>query len=655
MNKVLFITLVFLFPVVIHSGPHTVQKGETFEDIARLYNLPLDSILHSNPDTEAYSGLTIEVPLSSLVYDLGESNTFRFFQYRHKENIDKGVKKYRKGKEKLEKMFLAIGKKKESLKFEAITCFEEAVSHGNINALYQLGCYKVHGSFYPENKAVTFNRGLNENITEFKEGIEYLQIAAVSGHLYDALTELAIACGHEDSPIRNPYLCVSMLEQYKEEYNIPVNSLLCYMYENGYGINRDYLKAYVYCPSLTLSSGDAGKTHREEILEKIEALNLNFESAKYGVGLDPEMMFTIGCSYYHNEILEPEGLFWLHRAVRGGCSDASWTLAGILQNKNFKPGYAKSSDEKEVMHFVTLAADGGKKEAKDYLVAYKEYQSQKRERERQMELARQQRREEEKRQKREKWLNLAGQVLNLATQTYVAVETSKMGGNVYNQGYSIPTMSYGQMSDNQFFAQNQLALQQIAQYTYNKVYSDWTGTPMVYTDMSAVNLGTDTSVGSPLWMWGMQQDINQIATNNARMQSEIVAYYRRQTDQITQQLIADPTAPIAGYVDIDGNWISHEMVEAGIDLSQEAQDDQYSVVEKIRQKNRNYYSERYGNKECHICHNQKVCQTCNGKKYYYGNLGTSTPIECPNCFIENGVRTGLCGNCQGRGYVYGLR
>ena len=97
------------------------------------------------------------------------------------------------------------------------------------------------------------------------------------------------------------------------------------------------------------------------------------------------------------------------------------------------------------------------------------------------------------------------------------------------------------------------------------------------------------------------------------------------------------------------------MVEAGIDLSQEAQDDQYSVVEKIRQKNRNYYSERYGNKECHICHNQKVCQTCNGKKYYYGNLGTSTPIECPNCFIENGVRTGLCGNCQGRGYVYGLR
>lgn len=66
--------LAFLCVSSVYAGPHTIQKGETFADVAKLYNVPLDSIIKANPNTEAYAGLTIEVPLSTLVYDLGTAN-----------------------------------------------------------------------------------------------------------------------------------------------------------------------------------------------------------------------------------------------------------------------------------------------------------------------------------------------------------------------------------------------------------------------------------------------------------------------------------------------------------------------------------------------------------------------------------------------------
>lgn len=657
MKFILLILSVLTFPIMVQGGPHTVQKGETFGDIAKLYGIPLDSLLYANPNTEAYTGLTIEVPLNSLVYDLGESNTFRFFQYRHKDNINKGIKEYRKGREKLGKMFTTSGNKRKSLESEVITCFEKAISYGSIDALYHLGRYKVHGCFYSEEKPITFDLRLNENLNELAEGIEYLQIAAISGHIYNALTELAVVCGHQDSPIRNPYLCLSMLEKYKKDFNLPVNDLLCYMYETGYGINIDYIQAYINTPELSLTNNNSTKTHREEIIEKIELLPSNFENSRYGVGLDSNMLFAIGMGYYHDDILEPEGLFWLHRASYKGNADASWTLAEILQNKNYRKGYVNDSNEDEILHFVSEAANSGKPEAKEYLVAYKEYQKQKREAEHQREIEQQLLAEQKKREREQRWINFAYGLAQTAAQTYLTIEANK-NQNYFNQSqYYSPSMPLGQMSDAQFFAHNQLALEQIAQYTYNKVYADWTGTPMAYTDMSAVNLGTDMSPGSPLWMWNMQQDINRMATVNAKMQCEIVAFYKKQADDITQHMITNPTSPIAGYVDIDGNWISHDMVANGInyDNDSDADADRYNGFEKIRQRNRDYYSLRYGNKECPSCHNRGICKSCNGTKYIYGDLGQTTPIECPNCFIENGHRTGLCRVCQGSGYVYGLK
>ena len=63
---------------------------------------------------------------------------------------------------------------------------------------------------------------------------------------------------------------------------------------------------------------------------------------------------------------------------------------------------------------------------------------------------------------------------------------------------------------------------------------------------------------------------------------------------------------------------------------------------------------RYGWKTCHICHGSGVCTTCNGKGYFYGGFGIGEPIPCPNCLIQNGVRTGKCRTCSGKGKVYGL-
>ena len=256
------------------------------------------------------------------------------------------------------------------------------------------------------------------------------------------------------------------------------------------------------------------------------------------------------------------------------------------------------------------------------------------------------------------WANIAGSVIQAAAQTYVAVESAKMQSQQM-QGtspYTIQRMPMGQMSDAQWQTRNQLALQQLAQYTMNKTYADWTGTPMIPTDMSAVDLGTDMSPGSPLWNWGIQQQINTMATQNARMSCEISAFYKRQADQITQQLMENPLQPIAGYVDRDGIWISREMVAAGNNSFDNSDtSSQYSSHEDIRLKNKAYYAERYGNKDCRLCHGNGVCSTCNGKGYDYNEFGVQGIHECPNCLRVNGHASGKCSQCQGSGHVYGLK
>lgn len=231
---------------------------------------------------------------------------------------------------------------------------------------------------------------------EFQKGIEYLQIAALIGKNGKALIELALACGYEDSPIRNPYLCLGMLEQYQKEQGLEVNNLICYMYENGYGIHPNLLQAYIYCPSTELTNKSGIKTHREKILEQIEAMPTNFESSRYGVGLDAKTMMSVGFSHYHNDVLEPEGIFWLHRAARQDNADANWALASILQNGKHAKGSMGNSwnNESQMLCFVKNAAANGKQEAEDFLEAYEKQQKAKAEQKRRRELERQRQIEE---------------------------------------------------------------------------------------------------------------------------------------------------------------------------------------------------------------------------------------------------------------------
>ena len=653
-----FITL--FFALSVYAGPHTLQKGETFADVAKLYNIPLDTLLKSNPNIEAYVGLTIDVPLSTLVYDLGDSELFRTMRYQNTDNHKRGIKIYKKTYEKQLRLNKTTGKKRRKIEAQIISGYLEAVQYGNTDALYQLGRQKVHGIFYNTDGYPNFSQKVNTILDEFQKGIEYLQIAALIGKNDKALIELALACGYEDSPIHNPYLCIGMLEQYQKELGLDVKRLICYMYETGYGIHPNLLQAYIYCPSTELTSESGTKTHRERILEKIESMPANFESSRYGVGLDSKTMLSIGLSHYNNDILEPEGIFWLHRAARQDNADANWTLAGILYNGNYIKGSIGNSWNKDsqILCFAKNAATNGKQEAKEYLEAYKKQQKAKAEQARRRALERQRQVEEKKQRRRQMWANIASSVIQTAAQTYVAVESAKMQSQQMQGAspYSKQGMPIGQMSDAQWQARNQLALQQIAQYTINKSYADWTGTPMIPTDMSAVNLGTDMSPGSPLWNWGMQQQINTMATQNTRMSCEISAFYKRQADQITQQLKENPLQPILGYVDRDGNWISHEMVAAGNNSFDNSDtSSQYSSHEDIRSKNKAYYAERYGNKDCHLCHGNGVCSTCNGKGYDHNEFGVRGTHECPNCLRVNGHASGKCSQCQGSGHVYGLK
>ncbi|MBR6169268.1 MAG: hypothetical protein IKQ51_00995 [Bacteroidaceae bacterium] len=646
----------------IYAGPHTIQRGESFASLAKLYNISLDTIVKSNPNTECYIGLTVDIPHSFLVYDLGNSKLFRDFRFRKSYNYNKGKSIYRSAYKNQLKLSKFTGEKKRRLEEKIVHDYTLAISFGNLDALFQLGKIKVHGSFKLYNGMPSFQQSINDNLKEFTEGIEYLQIATLLGNNSHAFVEMALACGYESSPIRNPYLCLSMLEQCKREQCANVDGLICYMYENGYGIKQDLLQAYLNCPTKELTE-NKGKTHRERILELIEAMPIGFESSKYGVGLKSDMLLSIGASKYHDDILDPEGLFWLHRSARLDNADANWMLASVIQNDNCiaAPMGNSYNKEQQIMFFVRKAANLGKQEAEEYLEAYEKQQEAKREHERQEKLKRRREKEERKQRRQEFWLNFAGAAINVAAQTYMAVAASN--AQSYSSPRSAPSISAGHMSEAQWQAKNQLALQQIAQYTINKTYADWTGTPMVPTDMSAVDLGTDYSPGSPLWMWGQQQEINRMSTQIARMECERVAFYKRQVDEITRQLIENPLQPIAGYYDIDGNWISHEMVAngyldenvSGYKAEKPISGEQSNNTDNLISKNKSYWSENYGYKDCPSCMGSGVCKTCNGKGYNYNSYGAQGSHECPNCFKQNGRSCGICGRCQGKRKIFGLK
>ena len=657
-----FIFSVFSFVIYlsIYAGPHTIQRGESFVSVAKLYNISLDTIIKSNPNTEYYIGLTVDIPLPFLVYDLGDSELFRDFRFKKSYNYNKGISKYRSAYKKQLELSKLTGEKRKKIEEKIISNYSQAISYGNVDALFQLGKIKVHGSCMLYNGQPSFDQSVNENLEEFSKGIEYLQIAALLGDNSLAFVEMALACGYESSPICNPYLCLSMLEQCKKKQSANVDGLICYMYENGYGIKQDLLQAYINCPSKELTERNS-KTHREKILELIEAMPIGFEGSKYGVGLESDMLLSIGASKFQDNILDSEGLFWMQRSARLNNADANWILASVIQNNNCPVGAVGNSYHKDeqMMCFLKKAAELGKQEAKDYLEKYEKHKEAEQEYERQQERERRRQAEIKKQRRREMWLNIAGAVVQTAAQTYMAVAASN--AQSYSVAKSVPSMSVGHMSDAQWQAKNQLAMQQIAQYTINKTYADWTGTPMVPTDMSAVDLGTDFSPGSPLWMWGQQQEINRMSTQIARMECEQVAFYKRQADEITRQLIENPLQPIAGYYDIDGNWISHEMVANGyLDDNIHTNNNSISTgqsnnSESLVSKNKSYWAERYGYKVCPSCRGTKICQTCNNKGFNYNGYGAQGVNECPNCYKVNGRATGLCGICLGKGQKYGLK
>lgn len=67
-----------------------------------------------------------------------------------------------------------------------------------------------------------------------------------------------------------------------------------------------------------------------------------------------------------------------------------------------------------------------------------------------------------------------------------------------------------------------------------------------------------------------------------------------------------------------------------------------------RSGSKKYYENRYGYKDCHICHGLKYCQTCGGDGIMRHSY-TNTSGDCPNC------TNGKCSICGGTGKVYGVK
>ena len=69
-------------------------------------------------------------------------------------------------------------------------------------------------------------------------------------------------------------------------------------------------------------------------------------------------------------------------------------------------------------------------------------------------------------------------------------------------------------------------------------------------------------------------------------------------------------------------------------------------VQKVKDSN------PYGYKDCPSCMGSGRCKWCNGTGLQSSGFGLER-IPCANCYVENGVKTGKCGKCHGKGTVYG--
>lgn len=447
----------------VYAGPHTVQKGESMTQIAKLYGIPVDSLINANPDSKAYSGVVLEIPLVNSLCDLGHSGLFRRYRLS-------AVDKTREGEWALKKARRKMAKSAYDTQ-AIVNYYEKAVSCGNVEALRELGSYYVHGYsiFRP-----SFENKINGNVEQFLRGVELLQISSFVEGDDDALADLIVAYGHIDSPIRDVGLTIRTLENYKTKYHKELGDYLYYMYENGYGVDRDYIKAYIHCPTSDLLS-KSGLSERERILERIDTISNRDDALRYGVGLEADSLFALGLNYYNDGVLKPEGLFWIHRAAHLGDAEANWTLSKILSNEQTCRAVPLVASKDQSIAFARTAADLGNRDAMEYIEAYDKYvqEKERRERERMLEIAQKER--ERKEQRTQAWLGFAGSLVQVAAQTYAAVQmANNQGGqyygynNNYNNNYST-NLDY--LADPNY-AVAQVAAQERAEYEsftrYNK-------------------------------------------------------------------------------------------------------------------------------------------------------------------------------------------
>lgn len=636
------ITLLYLAIALtsIADGVHTFRKGESYADLSKYYGIPEDSIRGANPGIAPTTGLEVDIPCDMLLVDISDTDLLQYLGKRPGNDEKKGESYYQKAMDNLKGMEKARKKNNQKkiaeINAKAKANFLRACDYGYSSAFFQLGLYGMYGKFSEGGvRTPMFTTPLNDNYDEFVTGLRYLQVAVLKGER-KALMDLAIAVGHEDSPIRNASICLSLLEFYEQKYSLNVNHLICYMYENGYGVPKNYIEAYIRNDNKKIYSSYT--TSRERIIDTVDTLSSSFENAKYGAGLDSEMLFAIGIYELKEAQNKDKALFWFHRAAKKDNADANWMISSLIYNEevNFGSSYSK---EEQFLYFAHRASSLGNTEAADFVKEYEDYLEQK------LEYERQKRYEEERRkqERTEKWIRFGLEVLNVAAQTYVAVEQQKAQAR-YQAEYA-PKTYYSDMSDAQFAARNQLALSQIFQYTANKGIADWTGTPMVPTDMSAVDLGTDMTPGSPLWQWNIQQRINTISTQNARMRWENLNFYRQQRMNIEAAFMANPTADLGGCFTSDGFYFRGD--GGNVDYSSST-----PTYENTSTNGGYQYEQRYGDKDCPSCHGSGRCQYCGGDGLSK-NFGASGQHKCPNCSHSAGP--GSCGTCHGRGTVYGLK
>lgn len=146
----------------------------------------------------------------------------------------------------------------------------------------------------------------------------------------------------------------------------------------------------------------------------------------------------------------------------------------------------------------------------------------------------------------------------------------------------------------------------------------------------------------PAWITALQQSFQ----NDLIRQQQMDAIFKDYENNIKFQIENAMSMPIYMPPMENGTSVTDDFIERNRIRNEEREAHISEMKESFQ---------RYSYQNCNVCHGSGTCQTCNGSGQKSAGFGLDKIMDCPNCYLEYGRRTGKCSACQGTGKKYSLK